>query len=122
MKAASSNKLYALENNNYLCKQSIVKDGYKNVQVVTGSKLFSYYNFSTLNEPITPLRWLLTSSFHPFPRNRLAVKFASYHNYHNPIIIKIGITELIFSCKRLKLKLRVFLAGCVVTMVTYYVT
>ena len=31
----------------------------------------------------------------------------------------MGVTELVFSYKRLKLKLRVFLAGHIVAMVTY---
>jgi len=34
----------------------------------------------------------------------------------------MGVTELVLSYKRSKLKLRVFLAGHIVAMVTYFVT
>ena len=34
----------------------------------------------------------------------------------------MGVTELVFELKRFKLKLRVFLAGHIVAMVTYCVT
>ena len=34
--------------------------------------------------------------------------------------MKMGVTELVFELKTLKLKLRVFLTGCTVAIVTYY--
>jgi len=48
-------------------------------------------------------------------------KVASYRAYQN-LILRKNFTVLFLKCKRLKLKLRVFLAGHGVAMVTYCVT
>ena len=48
-------------------------------------------------------------------------KIASYHAYHNSII-RMGSPRSFLSYKRLKLKLRVFLAGHIVAIVTNCVT
>jgi len=48
-------------------------------------------------------------------------KVASYFAYQN-LIVRKNFTVLFLKYKRLKLKLRVFLAGCSVAMVTYCVT
>ena len=56
------------------------------------------------------------------PLHRIFLNFAknaSYYVNFNTIIKKIGVTKLVSSYKRLKLKLRVFLTGHIVAMVTY---
>ena len=53
--------------------------------------------------------------------NFAKIKVASHPAYQNSII-RSNFTVLFLKCKRLKLKLRVFLAGHSLAMVTYSVT
>ena len=72
----------------------------------------SILNFRKFKVALNPLRRIFLT----------LQKIASYHTDYNSIIKNGGHRALFLSYKRLKLKLRVFLTGHIVAMVTYCAT
>ena len=83
--------------------------GHYNYSIPVDAKI---HNFRKLKVALKPLRRIFLNF----------AKVASYHVNYNSIIKKWGSPSSFLSYKRLKLKLRVFLAGHIVAMVTYCAT